>query len=260
MQITAITQVVTSVGDPLSVGAYAAGVGLGVLVGLVAGERLTPGTIGFTITTTAPDVAAEMWARGWPAVVHAGHNHNGPVTVLFVPVDQRHEARLRRDVACLAPDAGWSRAELRERPVQPMSASTARPMAGAGLVPVGDGQAVQGDSAGDRRQASVAGHDVGTTCGHPPAGAPRREFARHAAATVGGVDRHDGRRRPAGHRSSGAGLNRSGAGLNRSGAGLNRSGAGLNRRSHGRRGLPLAGQRHHGAAGRPRRGIPPAVS
>ena len=95
LQITAITQVVTSVGDPLSVGAYAAGVGLGVLVGLVAGERLTPGTIGFTITTTAPDLAAEMWARGWPAVVHAGHNHNGPVTVLFVPVDQRHEARLR---------------------------------------------------------------------------------------------------------------------------------------------------------------------
>ena len=186
LQITAITQVVTSVGDPLSVGAYAAGVGLGVLVGLVAGERLTPGTIGFTITTTAPDIAAEMWARGWPAVVHAGHNHNGPVTVLFVPVDQRHEARLRRDVACLAPDAGWSRAELRERPVQPMSASTTRPMAGAGL---------------------VAGHDVGTASGGPPAGAPRREFDRHAAATVGGVDRHDGHRRPAGHRSSGAGLN-----------------------------------------------------
>ena len=84
LQITAITQVVTSVGDPLSVGAYAAGVGLGVLVGLVAGEHLTPGTIGVTITTTAPDVAARMWARGWPAIVHAGHNQNGPVTVLFV--------------------------------------------------------------------------------------------------------------------------------------------------------------------------------
>lgn len=60
LQITAITQVVTSVGDPLSVGAYAAGVGLGVLVGLVAGEHLTPGV---TITTTAPDIAARMWAR-----------------------------------------------------------------------------------------------------------------------------------------------------------------------------------------------------
>ena len=132
LQITAITQVVTSVGDPLSVGAYAAGVGLGVLVGLVAGERLTPGTIGVTITTTVPNVAAEMWARGWPAIVHAGHNHDGPVTVLFVPVDQRHEARLRRDVACLAPGAGWSRAELQERPVQPMPASTAPPLPDAG--------------------------------------------------------------------------------------------------------------------------------
>jgi uncharacterized protein YebE (UPF0316 family) len=131
LQITAITQVVTSVGDPLSVGAYAAGVGLGVLVGLIAGERVTPGTIGVTITTTAPDVAAEMWARGWPVIVHDGHNQNGPVTVLFVPIDQRHAARLQRDVACLAPGAGWSSAELRERPVRPMPPSSARPVADA---------------------------------------------------------------------------------------------------------------------------------
>jgi hypothetical protein len=88
---------------------------------------------------------------------------------LFVPVDQRHEARLRRDVACLAPDAGWSRAELRERPV-----------------PVGDG-----------RQPSAAGHDVRTASGGPPVGAPRRVFDHRAAATVGGVDRREGRRRPA---------------------------------------------------------------
>ena len=129
LQITAITQVVTSVGDPLSVGAYAAGVGLGVLVGLVAGEHLTPGTIGVTITTTAPDVAARMWARGWPAIVHTGQNQNGPVTVLFVPVDQRNESRLRRDIARLAPGAGWSSTELRERPVHPVPASAAPPLA-----------------------------------------------------------------------------------------------------------------------------------
>jgi uncharacterized protein YebE (UPF0316 family) len=116
LQITAITQVVTNVGDPLSVGAYAVGVGMGVLVGLIAGERLTPGATGVMITTTAPDAAASMWARGWPAIAYAGRDETGPVTVLFVPIDRRHEARLHRDVAHLAPGAGWSSNELRARP------------------------------------------------------------------------------------------------------------------------------------------------
>ena len=92
LQITAITQVVTNVGNPLSVAAYAAGVGAGVLAGLVAGERPTPGTLGVTITTTAPDAAAGMWARGWPAIAMAGRDRDGQVTVLFVPINRRHYA------------------------------------------------------------------------------------------------------------------------------------------------------------------------
>jgi hypothetical protein len=57
LQITAISQVVTNVDDPLSVGAYAVGVGGG---------------------------------------------------VLFVRINRRHEARLHRDVARLAPEGVWS--------------------------------------------------------------------------------------------------------------------------------------------------------
>src|SRR5206468_1727760 len=49
LQITAITQVVADVSDPAGIIAYAVGVGFGVLLGLVAGERLTPGMIGVTI-------------------------------------------------------------------------------------------------------------------------------------------------------------------------------------------------------------------
>jgi len=127
LQITAITQVAANVGDPLSVAAYAAGVGIGVLAGLVAGERLTPGTLGVTITTTAPDAAAGMRARGWPVIATAGRDHNGPVTVLFVPIDRRHEARLHHDVARLAPGAGWNSGELRQRPAQPAPASATQP-------------------------------------------------------------------------------------------------------------------------------------
>ena len=66
LQITAISQVVTNVDDPLSVGAYAVGVGAG---------------------------------------------------VLFVRINRRHEARLHRDVARLAPEAVWS-TDLRADPPQ----------------------------------------------------------------------------------------------------------------------------------------------
>ena len=113
LQITAISQVVTNPHDPLSVAAYAAGVGLGVLLGLVAGERITPGTLGVTIVTAAHGVADELWARGWPATLQPGVGEDGPVHVLFLAINERHESRLRRDLARVAPDAFWSTEELR---------------------------------------------------------------------------------------------------------------------------------------------------
>jgi uncharacterized protein YebE (UPF0316 family) len=116
LQITAISQVVTNLQDPFSVGAYAAGVGIGVLLGLIAGDRLTPGAVGVTIITTMDGVARGLWARGWPATVQTGHGEEGPVTVLFVAISRRHEARLHADVATLAPEAFWSVEELRSRP------------------------------------------------------------------------------------------------------------------------------------------------
>jgi hypothetical protein len=45
-------------------------VGVGVLLGLVAGDRLTPGSVRVTIITSDPDVASRLWARGWPATAH----------------------------------------------------------------------------------------------------------------------------------------------------------------------------------------------
>jgi hypothetical protein len=57
-----------------------------VLLGLVAGDRLTPGMIGVTIITTMEGVARGVWTRGWLA------------TVLFVAINRRHEARLHADV------------------------------------------------------------------------------------------------------------------------------------------------------------------
>jgi uncharacterized protein YebE (UPF0316 family) len=112
LQITAISQVVTNIGDPLSIAAYAGGVGMGVLLGLIAGDRLTPGRIGVTITTGSPDVAEGLWARGWQATVQTGHGAGGPLDILFVNIARHRESQLCDDVALLAPDASWSTVDL----------------------------------------------------------------------------------------------------------------------------------------------------
>ena len=111
LQITAISQVVTNLADPYSIAAYAGGVGAGVLVGSVAGDVLTPGTIAVTLVTTTPAVAEGLWSRGWPATVQPGHGQDGPVDIVFVNINRRHEAALREDVVRLAPDASWSAGE-----------------------------------------------------------------------------------------------------------------------------------------------------
>jgi uncharacterized protein YebE (UPF0316 family) len=113
LQITAITQVVADVKDPLSIAAYAIGVGLGVLVGLIAGDRLTPGAIGVTLFTDVPELAAELWERGWPATAQPAHGHTGPVTVLYVAIDRRDEQALHRDVRAIDPTTFWTAEELR---------------------------------------------------------------------------------------------------------------------------------------------------
>ncbi|MEX5716917.1 DUF5698 domain-containing protein [Geodermatophilus maliterrae] len=121
LQITAITQVVSGVSDPLSVTAYAVGVGAGVLLGMLAGDRFSPGAVRMTIVTPEDDVAEALWSRGWPVTVQEGQGATGPLTVLSVAVERRHEARLHRDLAVLAPDASWVTDDLRRRaPVPPV--------------------------------------------------------------------------------------------------------------------------------------------
>lgn len=114
LQITAITQVVANVRNPLSIGAYATGVGLGVLFGLLAGERLTPGRLSVTVVSVVPSLAETLWRRGWEMTAHHGQRHDGPVSVLTVAIDRRDEAPLRASVQAVDPDARWTAKELRD--------------------------------------------------------------------------------------------------------------------------------------------------
>jgi uncharacterized protein YebE (UPF0316 family) len=112
LQITAISQVVTNLGDPFSIAGYAGGVGLGVLLGLVAGDRFTPGRVGVSIVTDRPGVAAALWSLGWSLTRQAADGADGPLDVLTVAISRRQAARLRADVALLAPDAWWNSVDL----------------------------------------------------------------------------------------------------------------------------------------------------
>lgn len=112
LQITAITQVVADVSDPTGVIAYAIGVGLGVLLGLIAGEKLTPGLTGVTITTGDPGLASRLWDQGWPVTAQPGRTQDGPVTILTIPVSRRDQARLRLDAQNITTDVLWTSGDL----------------------------------------------------------------------------------------------------------------------------------------------------
>jgi uncharacterized protein YebE (UPF0316 family) len=112
LQITAISQVVTNLDDPLSIAGYAGGVGVGVLLGLIAGDRFTPGRVGVTVITDEPEVTAGLWALGWPVTRQAGDGERGPLDVLFVTVSRQQARALRDDVSRLAPGALWSSVDL----------------------------------------------------------------------------------------------------------------------------------------------------
>lgn len=113
LQITAISQVVADVHDVLSVTAYAGGVGCGVLFGIVAGERLTPGRLEVSLVSSAPSFAEAVWQRGWSAIAHAAHSSDGPVTTVHVEIDRRDATRLQHDARDIDPFAQWTAKEIR---------------------------------------------------------------------------------------------------------------------------------------------------
>ena len=112
LQITAITQTVTDLHDAFSIIAYAGGVGFGVLFGIVAGERLTPGRIEVTITSALPGLSERLWSCGWSAIAHQAHTRDGPVMTVHVETERRHEAQLWHDVISSDPQARWVTREV----------------------------------------------------------------------------------------------------------------------------------------------------
>ncbi len=113
LQITAITQVVTDIRDIFGVLAYAAGVGGGVLLGILAGDRLTPGRLEVKILSIRSELPELLWRCGWPALTYEALGRSGVVIMVQVTIDRREEPRLRADVIRLDKEAHWTATELR---------------------------------------------------------------------------------------------------------------------------------------------------
>lgn len=120
LQVTAIGQVVTNLNDPLSIAAYAAGVGGGVLLGCLVSERLSRGRVRLEVIGSSPELPEDLRARGWLAT--GGLLDGQP---LYVTADRRQLGVLERELTSLAPGTAWVVSEL--RPVR--AASEVRSMA-----------------------------------------------------------------------------------------------------------------------------------
>ncbi|MBV9292278.1 MAG: hypothetical protein JO222_07500 [Frankiales bacterium] len=123
LQITAISQVVADIHDVVSIAAYAAGVGCGVLFGLIAGERLTPGRLEVSIISDVPSLTEHLWLYGWPATAVPAHSERGPVIAVAVEVERSQEQLLREHTANIDPRARVLSKEIRPSP----ATSAARP-------------------------------------------------------------------------------------------------------------------------------------
>ncbi|MBJ8348347.1 DUF5698 domain-containing protein [Antrihabitans sp. YC2-6] len=113
LQVTAIAQVVTNLKDPLTVAAYAFGVGGGVLVGVFAGARFSTEAVEVKLVTTKPELGSALRLRGWPVIAYDGQGNSGAVQVLEIVVPGRRRAALLDDLEALAPGAFWTIEDLR---------------------------------------------------------------------------------------------------------------------------------------------------
>jgi uncharacterized protein YebE (UPF0316 family) len=109
VQVTAISRVVDDMGNLAKVAGYAAGVGIGVLVGCLIDRRLSTWDAAVHVFAPAGSTLdAALRDRGWPVTATSARGHQGPVDVLYLAIDKRRTGELERVLRSLAPDATWT--------------------------------------------------------------------------------------------------------------------------------------------------------
>jgi uncharacterized protein YebE (UPF0316 family) len=104
------SHLVSDLGSPDRLIGYAVGVAGGTALGLVANDRLTPGhsEVHVVVSGYASDVVDSLHARGWPATWASAEGPTGPVTQIWLTVDDLRSGAALSDLEELAPRAFWT--------------------------------------------------------------------------------------------------------------------------------------------------------
>jgi uncharacterized protein YebE (UPF0316 family) len=127
------SNLVADLGSPSRLSGYALGVAAGTALGLMVNERITGGRSELHVVAPGdvPGLADELGRRGWPVTWSVAVGPRGPVTQLFVAVEDHAVPCVTADVDELAPGSYWSlRALQSANPNMLPSACARRPRGG----------------------------------------------------------------------------------------------------------------------------------
>lgn len=105
--VAAFSRIMANLDNAAGVVAYAAGVGVGTMVGLIADARMSRGQswVRVIVEGDGVEMADVLRERLWPVTTIAGHGPFGPVSELLIAVDDRNLPALLHDVDAVSPAA-----------------------------------------------------------------------------------------------------------------------------------------------------------
>jgi uncharacterized protein YebE (UPF0316 family) len=105
---------VSELDRPARLTGYAFGVAIGTLMGITVDKRLAGGRSEVRVVVEGLDatLVEDLRQRGWPCTAMAADGLLGPVTIVFVAVDDHRLTPLLDDVRYLAPRAFWTVARI----------------------------------------------------------------------------------------------------------------------------------------------------
>lgn len=118
LSVVALARVVTHMERPANVAGYAAGVAVGVYLGILADERLARDPLEYRVLVQDDGelLADRLRQHGWAVTRQVAAGANGPAAVLHVVLDAGAASRLDRDLDRLAPYGSRVRSRLHVPP------------------------------------------------------------------------------------------------------------------------------------------------
>ena len=114
--LSAFSRLVSDLGSPLRVAAYAAGVAVGTAVGLVVDDRTARGHTELHLVAHGDrtDLVDEFRRLGWPATSATAVGPDGSVTTMWLTVADTDVRQISELVTDLSPEAFWTLRRLRD--------------------------------------------------------------------------------------------------------------------------------------------------